>query len=176
VGKTSFIHAYMDKSIEDVQTTMGVDFFSKSLYIQNSHVRLTIWDTAGSERYQSLMHSYLRDSHIIIIAYDVSKKETSLVKWLQLVEAYKPKVVCITGIKNDLTSFSHNLTDLIEPWKRHNWKIFVSKCSSRQKSSVKVVIENAIKQSIEQAPTRKKEAPNIAMFAKEPRESRTCCT
>jgi small GTP-binding protein len=176
VGKTSFIHSYMDKSIDNIKTTMGVDFFSKSLYIKDSHVRLTIWDTAGAERYQSLMHSYLRDSQIIVIAFDVSKKEISIVKYLHMVESYKAKVVCITGIKNDLTSFSHNLTDIIEPWKRNNWNILVSKCSTRQKSSVKLVMENAIKASIEQAPAREKKTPNFTIFIKRPHKTQKCCT
>mgnify|MGYP003706770019 FL=1 len=176
VGKTSFVHSYMDKDIENIQTTMGVDFFSKSVYIKDTHIRLVIWDTAGAERYQSLTPSYLRDSQIIIIAYDISKKDISIIKWLNFVESYNPKVICITGLKNDLTSFSHNLTDIIEPWKRNNWKIITSKCTSRQKSTVKLVIENAIKEIIEKNHTREKKPEKFTIYVKRPHKTRKCCT
>ena len=74
VGKTSIIFSYLSKSIEDIQTTLGIDFFSKTIRIKEQDLHLTIWDTAGSERFRSLLHSYLRDSDIIIIVYDLSKQ------------------------------------------------------------------------------------------------------
>ena len=43
VGKTSLIHAFMDKSVDTVKTTVGIDFFSKSMYVQTTTVHLTLW-------------------------------------------------------------------------------------------------------------------------------------
>ena len=67
VGKTSVIYSYLGKNINNVQTTLGIEFFTKSLKIKGEDMILTIWDTAGAERFQSLTDSYLRNSDVIII-------------------------------------------------------------------------------------------------------------
>lgn len=36
-----------------------------------SHVKLELWDTAGSERYRSLMPMYFRDASAAVICYDI---------------------------------------------------------------------------------------------------------
>lgn len=41
-------------------------------------VRLKIWDTAGAERYMSITKSYLRDSNIILLFFDLNNRETFL--------------------------------------------------------------------------------------------------
>ena len=32
VGKTSVIYSYINKSLEDVQTTLGIDFFNRLIF------------------------------------------------------------------------------------------------------------------------------------------------
>lgn len=39
---------------------------------QIAHVKLELWDTAGSERYRSLMPMYFRDASAAVICYDIS--------------------------------------------------------------------------------------------------------
>ena len=61
------------------QATIGIDFLSKTMYLEDRtvnnlfngtyqnkikkiKVRLQLWDTAGQERFRSLIPSYIRDS------------------------------------------------------------------------------------------------------------------
>lgn len=54
VGKTSFVMRLCKGRFEtNVRTTLGVDFQSKTIFIDEYKVRLEIWDTAGQERYSS---------------------------------------------------------------------------------------------------------------------------
>jgi small GTP-binding protein len=152
VGKTSIIFSYLSKSLEDIQTTLGIDFFSKTIRIREQDVHLTIWDTAGSERFHSLLHSYLRDSDIIIIVYDLSRQDPNLTFWLRIVEQHQPNVVGILGNKSDLTqSCPNDLSDVLYPYKRQNWNIICGKCSSRDKKSIQGFLTKCMKPTIRNA-------------------------
>lgn len=37
-------------------------------------VRLQLWDTAGQEKYRSLISVYLKDAKVVILVYDVGNK------------------------------------------------------------------------------------------------------
>lgn len=50
VGKTSLISRFMYDTFDNVyQATIGIDFLSKTMYLEDRTVRLQIWDTAGQE-------------------------------------------------------------------------------------------------------------------------------
>lgn len=57
-----------------MQPTVGIDFLTKTLQIDNETIRLQLWDTAGQERYRSLIPSYIKDSDACIIVYDIAAK------------------------------------------------------------------------------------------------------
>lgn len=63
-------------------------------------VKLDLWDTAGSERYQSLMPMYFRDAAAAIVAYDITVP-SSLVKvtrWVSLFREHaKPPGYGVVG-------------------------------------------------------------------------------
>lgn len=48
--------------------------------------RLQLWDTAGQEKYKSLVPAYLRDASCAVFVVDVGRAETlaNLATWLQL--------------------------------------------------------------------------------------------
>jgi Rab family protein len=41
---------------------------------RESTLKLQIWDSAGQERYKSLIPSYVRGASIIFIVYDINSK------------------------------------------------------------------------------------------------------
>lgn len=53
VGKTSLITRFMYDSFDNTyQATIGIDFLSKTMYLEDRTVRLQLWDTAGQERFR----------------------------------------------------------------------------------------------------------------------------
>ena len=77
VGKSSILNRfYQDKFEPDYQATIGLDFHSKNVNINNSVVRLLLYDTAGQEKFKSLIPMYIREADIIIAVYDISNKES----------------------------------------------------------------------------------------------------
>jgi Ras-related protein Rab-6A len=48
VGKTSIIHRFIyDSFDENYQATIGIDFMSHKMYIEDKIIILNLWDTAG---------------------------------------------------------------------------------------------------------------------------------
>ena len=45
----------------------------KQININNSPVKLYIWDTAGSEKYRSIVSTYFKGCHGIIVVFDLSR-------------------------------------------------------------------------------------------------------
>ena len=77
VGKTSIINQFMyNQFSRSYETTVGVDYFTKSINVEDKSIVLQIWDTAGQEQYQSLVPSYIRSSAIAIVVYDVSNEDS----------------------------------------------------------------------------------------------------
>ena len=77
VGKSSILNRfYQDKFEPDYQATIGLDFHSKNTEINATSIRLLLYDTAGQEKFRSLIPMYIRDANIIIIVYDITIKDT----------------------------------------------------------------------------------------------------
>jgi len=77
VGKTSILKRYCDGTYsDDTISTMGANFFSKSLIIDETELSLSIWDTAGTERFMSIAPSFLRGSNALILVCDATKMES----------------------------------------------------------------------------------------------------
>merc|ERR1712227_134168 len=107
VGKTSLITRFMyDQFDSTYQATIGIDFLSKTMHLDDQTVRLQLWDTAGQERFRSLIPSYIRDSNVAIIVYDVSNEKSfnQVPKWIKDVKEQRGEEVKIflVGNKADL--------------------------------------------------------------------------
>ena len=84
VGKTSILSRYKYEVIETTYApTVGIDFLTKNVFLEDKTIRLIMWDTAGQERFKSLIPSYLKNANCIILTYDISNKSSflSLNKW-----------------------------------------------------------------------------------------------
>ena len=107
VGKSSILNRfYQDKFEPDYQATIGLDFHSKNVNINNSVVRLLLYDTAGQEKFKSLIPMYIRDANIIIVVYDISNKEsfTHTEHWVNETKDLKREdaIFVLVGNKIDL--------------------------------------------------------------------------
>lgn len=84
------------------QATIGIDFLSKTMHLDDQTVRLQLWDTAGQERFRSLIPSYVRDSNVAIIVYDVTEERTFLEidKWIKDVKTQRGGDVAVFLVAN----------------------------------------------------------------------------
>ena len=89
-----------------IQSTIGVDFASKTINYKESTMKLQIWDSAGQERYKALIPSYVRGASIVFIVYDVSDKDTfkNIEMWINFIKQVNTdnSVLVLCGNKIDL--------------------------------------------------------------------------
>ena len=81
VGKSSILNRFAsDKFENNYQATIGLDFHSKNVLIEKQDVRLLLYDTAGQEKFKSLIPMYIRDAYEIMIVYNITSKYIVLKK------------------------------------------------------------------------------------------------
>ena len=107
VGKSCILNRFMNDTFsEDYQATIGLDFQSKNVQIDNQDIYLLLYDTAGQEKFRSLIPMYTRDSNIILLVYDITCKDSfiHLPDWLKdLTNIKKDEVIfALVGNKIDL--------------------------------------------------------------------------
>ena len=107
-GKTSLLNRICnDKFLPDYDSTIGVDFFTKKIYYNENIFKIQLWDSAGQEKYRSLIPSYLRGASIIFLVYDLTWRESfdAIKSWLGFVNQYTSKdqvKLVLVGNKSDL--------------------------------------------------------------------------
>lgn len=65
------------------KATIGADFLTREVTIDDKVVTLQIWDTAGQERFQSLGVAFYRGADCCVLVYDVTNQKSfeSLQQW-----------------------------------------------------------------------------------------------
>jgi len=84
VGKTSLMNQYVNKKFTNqYKATIGADFLTKEVMIDDKVVTMQIWDTAGQERFQSLGVAFYRGADCCVLVYDLTVPKTfeSLDSW-----------------------------------------------------------------------------------------------
>ena len=112
VGKSSIIARYISGIyIKDQMTTSGANYSQKIYERNGKKVRLNIGDTAGQEKFRALGRNFYKDSYIICMVFDISKKQSfkDLKEiWYPEIQQYgeKYKILSIVGNKSDISEES----------------------------------------------------------------------
>lgn len=68
VGKTSLMNQYVNKKFSNqYKATIGADFLTKEVQVDDRTVTMQIWDTAGQERFQSLGVAFYRGADCCVL-------------------------------------------------------------------------------------------------------------
>ena len=104
-GKTSIINRIIDNPFNDTyEVSIGIDFMSKNIKFRGQSIKIQIWDSAGQEKYKGLIPSYIRNSSIVFIVYDVSSRSSfdNIPKWIDFVKNIEKTTMILCGNKIDL--------------------------------------------------------------------------
>ena len=107
VGKSCLTtQAVRNNFQEFYQATIGFEFLTFNLRINNNVIKLQIWDTCGQEVYKSLISNFYRNSSLALILYAINNRDSFLhaETWLNdLKNQSNPNVrVFLVGNKSDL--------------------------------------------------------------------------
>ena len=78
-GKTSLLKKYIDNTFtNDSKSTIGCAYNSKLITFKKKSIKLDIWDTAGQEKYRSMLPMYYKNAKIVFICFDLSREDSQL--------------------------------------------------------------------------------------------------
>jgi Ras-related protein Rab-2A len=103
VGKSCLLLQFTDKRFQPVHDlTIGVEFGSRTITIDDTQIKLQIWDTAGQEKFRSITRSYYRGAAGCLLVYDITRRETfeHLPSWLEDCRKYSNQNITIMLIGN----------------------------------------------------------------------------
>ena len=107
VGKTNILSKYLKNDFDpDSKATVGVEFGTKNIEIDNKRIKVQIWDTAGQERYKSITSTYYKGAKGAFIVYDITRKSSfdNIDKWIGDLKnnGDENMIVYLVGNKSDL--------------------------------------------------------------------------
>ena len=127
VGKSSILQRYIQKVFNDsYSSTIGVDFFMKSITIGDKSIKLQLWDTAGTEKFRSITTGYYRGADAAFVVFDLSSKSSfkSLNEWIESYYKFSnpdvEKNVILIGNKCDLVDKREVTSEEIEKFIKDN--------------------------------------------------------
>jgi small GTP-binding protein len=107
VGKSCLAIKASRNYFEDFYSpTVGFEFVSFNVKVQEKIIKLQIWDTCGQEVYRSLISSFFRSASLAIIVYSIDTEDSfnNIEKWLNDIKTQSnPDIkIFLIGNKADL--------------------------------------------------------------------------
>ncbi len=106
IGKTSLVAKYSNRNLAGYAKTTCFDY-SEELIDER---KCQVWDTAGSEKYKSMMPMYLRNATVVVIVADITRESdcvhANLREWINIAIKSGPDNarILLAGSKSDLIS------------------------------------------------------------------------
>ena len=107
VGKSCLTAKAVKNNFEEYyQATVGFEFLTFNMKVNDKVIKLQIWDTCGQEIYKSLISNFYRNSSLAVLVYAIDNKESfnHVENWLNdLKSQANPDVrIFLVGNKSDL--------------------------------------------------------------------------
>jgi len=192
VGKTCILRRFAhDKFTSNYISTVGIDFFTKDVILNDKKIHIKIWDTAGQERYRSLTQGFFRKAEGIIIVYDITNESSfnNLKFWIDSIESntnsQNSKIpAIIIGNKIDILERKVDKVSAENFAKNKNYKYFEvsAKTGIYIDESIKFLIKKVLKEGNENEKKKedKKDTKNIEIKKNDNNNDKTaqikkCC-
>ena len=91
VGKTCLLLRFTDDIFTDHHvSTIGIDFKTKNLIIDNKQIKMQLWDTAGQERFKTLTKNFYKSADGIVLVYDITDENSfkNVRVWMKQIDDY----------------------------------------------------------------------------------------
>jgi len=106
VGKTSFTKRYCYNIFNPSERlTIGVDFHVKTVELNDTRIKLQLWDIGGEQRFRFLLPTYCLGANAAFLLYDITRPSTldNISQWMNIVrQKGGPIPIMLVGSKLDL--------------------------------------------------------------------------
>jgi len=103
VGKSSLLYRYTEQDWNPHYiATIGVDFKVLTFERDSKIVKLQLWDTAGQDRFRTIVHTYYRGAHAVMLVFALNDRESfdHIHEWVQDVSRFATSGVPVLLIGN----------------------------------------------------------------------------
>jgi len=161
VGKTCMLISYTTNSFPGEYVPTVFDNYNANAIVEGNPVNLGLWDTAGSEEYDTLRPLSYPGTDVFLICFSLFSPETALNvqrKWYPEVSEHAPETpIILVGTKLDLRSKPEAIQSLKEnnqePITAEQGKLLAQKigakkyleCSALTQEGLAKVFEEAVK-------------------------------
>ena len=190
VGKSCLTTKAVKNNFEEYyQATVGFEFLTFNMKVNDKVIKLQIWDTCGQEIYKSLISNFYRNSSLAVLVYSIDSKESFIhvENWLNDLksQANEDVRIILVGNKADLENERKVAREEGEKYKLdNNLDFFMETSAKTGKNARNVLIEASkilyndylkLEQNMNKVeePTKKKEGTrNLAQPIK---KEKGCC-
>lgn len=165
VGKTSLIKRITDKTFNDKNnTTIGFnvkniirDYNNKSF----KSIKYVFWDTSGSEQYNSIAASYIRDKEIVLLVFcDLDTLDSLKDRWIEYYKQYadtkKSKIIVVANKSDTFGVKYEEIKKLGKEFSRGIDSFFII-CSAKNKENIDNLEDHIELESIRLIESRNKQ-------------------
>lgn len=150
VGKSCLLHRLTNNEfMTDHEVTVGVEFGTLLVKLEQQVFKLQIWDTAGQEQFKSITKIFYRGAHCIFLAYDITRLDTfnNLATWYNEVMAQSEPhvIVFLVGNKKDMEDKREVTLERVEAFKRERGIIFSFETSAKTGENIESLFITASK-------------------------------
>ncbi|XP_078394096.1 ras-related protein Rab-7a-like, partial [Cetorhinus maximus] len=125
VGKSALMNLYVNRRYSNFyKATIGADFLIRDVTLDGKNITVQVWDTAGTERFQSLGSVLYRGVNCCILVFDVTSEAS-----FRALDAWRKEFIIqadtrdpdgfpfvVIGNKTDLSSIREVSTKMAEDW------------------------------------------------------------
>jgi small GTP-binding protein len=127
-------------------STIGVDFETKKVLVDDTEILLNIWDFAGEKKFRLLLPSYVSGASGALILYDITNRESlnDLHDWIKVITSVpnSPKTKILVEAKIDLEEQREVTTeDAKNLFEKYGFKGDIIGTSSKTGENVESVFE-----------------------------------
>jgi len=166
VGKSCLTgRAVKDKFEEKYAPTIGFEFLTLSVKIEDKIIKLQIWDTCGQEMYRSLISNFYRNASLAMMVYSIDSKESfsHISTWLKEVklQSHPDVKIILIGNKKDLEEKRKVTYEEAKKFKEENQLLYFEETSAKTGINAKEVFTEAARILFEEHLNYKKRAQSI---------------
>ena len=133
-------------------SSIGVDFKTKQIEIDDRLIKMQIWDTAGHEKFRTITTSYYKSAHAIIILYDITELSSfeHLKNWLVEIDKFAKQGVLrvIAGNKKDMEDKRQVPTEMAESF-AEKYRVKFMEVSAKDNTNVEKLFTDVINNLLE---------------------------
>ena len=145
VGKSSIINRLINNKFTDLPNTLSIEYHTYITSVNDFILRMQLWDTAGQEKFNSLISNYYKGTEVAIFVYSIDKEDSfkNVQRWFNnLKDNTEKSENILLGNKKDIIDEDESQrkvdTEIAEKFSNDNKFLVFQEISCKNKDELEV--------------------------------------